>query len=346
MRAALIHAYGDADVLTVDDAHPRPELRPNDVLIEVHATAINPIDWKMREGTQKLAVRRPFPLILGMDVSGVVAEVGPDVTRFKPGDAVYSSPTFTRQGTYAEFVAIDASEVALKPTAMTHIEAASIPLVGLTAWQALVTAADLKADERVFIEGGSGGVGSFAVQLAAALGAHVATTCSGRNVDWVRELGAHEVIDYTTTPFEDVLQDQDVALHAMDGTADRIRSIMRSGGRLTSINAGLYPRVQAHGAVVGAALTGLDMASFYISSRICHGVRMFNVVRKPLGADLEAITAHIDQKRIRAIVDRVYPLEAIREAHRYSASHRARGKIVIAVHPDTHGAITHTEDTP
>mgnify|MGYP001236035525 CR=1 FL=1 len=206
MKAARIHGYGGPQVLVIDDVPP-PQCGVDDVLVEVHASSVNPIDCKIRAGSQRGAVRLSLPARLGMDVSGVVVEVGSHVTGFVVGDEVWSSPHHKRQGTYAELIAIRADEVAKKPASMTHAQAASIPLVGLTAWACLVDAADLKAGESVLIEAGSGGVGCFAIQLAKHLGAHVATTCSGRNEELVRALGADTVVDYTKESFDEAAAD-------------------------------------------------------------------------------------------------------------------------------------------
>ena len=196
---------------------PDPELREDDVLVQVHAAGVNLLDSKIRDGEFKLILPYRLPLILGNDVAGVVVRVGSRVRQFKPGDEVYARPDEDRIGTFAEFIAIKEDAVALKPKALTMEEAASIPLVGLTAWQALVEKANLKKGQKVLIHAGSGGVGTFAIQLAKHLGATVATTTSTANVDWVKALGADVVIDYKKEDFDEVLRDYDVVLNSSDG---------------------------------------------------------------------------------------------------------------------------------
>ena len=185
MRAAFISRYGRTEKLALGNL-PKPRILANDVMIEVHAASINPIDFKIRDGKLRLLRRYRFPLVLGHDLSGVVIAVGANVKAFKPGDEVFSRPGNDRIGTLAEFIAVDQSEVALKPRTLSHGQAASLPLVGLTSWQALIDVAHLKAEQKVFIQAGSGGIGTFAIQLAKYLGAVVATTTSGRNEQLVR----------------------------------------------------------------------------------------------------------------------------------------------------------------
>ncbi|MCA9609375.1 MAG: zinc-binding dehydrogenase, partial [Myxococcales bacterium] len=216
MRAARIHAYGAPDVLQVDEV-PDPEPGPRDLLVEVHASSINPVDYKIRSGGQRALIHYRLPWILGLDFSGVVRKVGAKVTRFQVGDEVYGSPTHRRPGCYAELLCVDERQAARKPRNMTHAEAASIPLVGMTAWGALVVQGRLRAGEKALITAGSGGVGSFAIQLAKSLGAHVATTCSARNAELVRSLGADEVIDYREQRVEEVLSGYDYVLDALGG---------------------------------------------------------------------------------------------------------------------------------
>ena len=203
---------------------PRPKPPPGDVLIRVHAAAINPVDWKVREGYLRERVKHSLPLILGWDVSGVVEETAPGVSRFKIGDEVYSRPDLARDGSDAEYIAVRESEIAFKPTSIDHIHAAATPLAGITAWQSLIGAARVSSGQRVLIHGAAGGVGHFAVQLAKWQGAHVIATASARNHDFVRQLGADEVIDYQTVKFEDVARDVDVVLDTIGGDTQQRRS--------------------------------------------------------------------------------------------------------------------------
>src|SRR3954469_14023845 len=216
MKAFILDRYGSADCVRAGDM-PEPELQEDDVLVRIHAAGVNLLDSKIRNGEFKRILPYRLPLILGHDVAGVVVRVGSRVQRFKPGDEVYARPADGRIGAFAQFVAIKEDDVAIKPKALTMEEAASIPLVGLTAWQALVERAHLKKGQKVLIHAGSGGVGTFAIQLAKHLGATVPTTTSTANVDFVKSLGADIVVDYRKDRFEDVLRDFDVVLNSLDG---------------------------------------------------------------------------------------------------------------------------------
>ncbi|HRG98073.1 MAG TPA: NADP-dependent oxidoreductase [Polyangiaceae bacterium] len=331
MKAARIHSYGGPEVLVVDDV-PDPACGPDDVLVEVHASSVNPIDCKIRAGSQRGAVRLSLPARLGMDVSGVVVEVGSRVSGFAVGDEVWSSPHHKRQGTYAELIAIRADEVAKKPVRMTHAEAASIPLVGLTAWACLVDAADLQAGESVLIEAGSGGVGCFAIQLAKHLGAHVSTTCSGRNAEFVRALGADTVVDYTKEAFDEVLPPQDVVLEAMGGDSkQRAFKVLKRGGRLASINSDLPALTKKFGPNLGVVAAGGKIASMIACGMLTRGVKARPVIRKCSGEDLTKLAALCDAGHIKAVLDRTFSLADIAGAHAYSETGRARGKIAIRV---------------
>jgi alcohol dehydrogenase len=329
MRAARLHAYGGVEHFRIDEV-PRPEPRPRDLLIEVHATSVNPVDTKMRRGAHRWLVPRPFPRILGLDVSGVVVAKGARVRGFALGDEVYASPTPWRPGTYAEFVAVDASIVAHKPRSIGHREAASLPLVGLTAWQGLLEHGRLRAGQQVFIQAGSGGVGTVAIQLAKQHGALVATTCSERNAELVRSLGADRAIDHRSTAFEEVLHDQDLVLESL-GMETRWRSLktLRRGGRLVSIVADLVPYMERFGSLLGPVASSVALARFALEARVRAGVKTVVMTRSPNAEQLREMARLVDAGLLRATVDRVLPLEAIAEAHAYSETGRARGKIVI-----------------
>lgn len=235
MKAVRIHDYGNADVLTYEDA-PLPSIAPNDVMVRVVAASVNSVDWKIREGYLKEMIAYPLPLTLGWDVSGVIEAVGTRVSRFKVGDAVFSRPDIKRNGTYAEYVSIRENEVAKKPKTVSHVEAASLPLAGITAWEALFTAGQLTSKKRVLIHAGSGGVGSLAVQLAKSRGAFVIATTSGSNRDFVKSLGADEVIDYRTQLFEEIVKDVDVVFDTIGGKVqDSSWGVLKPGGILVSI---------------------------------------------------------------------------------------------------------------
>src|SRR5580765_3409156 len=236
MQAFIVDRYGSADRVRASEV-PYPETREDDVLIEIHAAGVNPLDSKIRDGAFKLLLPYGLPLILGNELAGVVIRTGSRVRRFKPGDEVYARPVKNRIGTFAEFIAVSEEDLAIKPKNLTMEEAASIPLVGLTAWQALIEMAQLKKGQKVLIHAGSGGVGTFAIQLAKHVGATVATTTSTANIDLVKRLGADIVIDYTKDDFADVLRDYDVVLHSLDKvTLQKSLRVLKPGGQLISIS--------------------------------------------------------------------------------------------------------------
>jgi NADPH:quinone reductase-like Zn-dependent oxidoreductase len=331
VRAAVLHAYGAADNLRVEQVDP-PTVGPRDVLVEVHASSVNPVDTKIRAGYQRAVVRKKLPAILGMDVSGVVVEVGADVTRFAVGDAVFSSPTHRRPGTYAEQVAIDERECARKPDILSHHEAASLPLVALTAWDCLVTAGRVQPGQRVLIHAGAGGVGTVAIQLAKHLGAEVSTTCSAANVELVTSLGANQAIDYRATKFEDAVSGLDLVLESLGGDSYwRSLRVLRRGGILTTINSGLPAAVQRYGAYAGVVAVAFKLGGAKLASRLRYGVRTAVVVRTPSGENLARIAELVDAGALRPVVAQVFGLDRIAEAHRANESGRTRGKIVVSL---------------
>lgn len=333
MRAARLHRYGGPDELVVEEV-PLPRCDARQVLIRIHAAAVNPVDWKIRGGAQRAVIRLKLPFILGMDLSGVIVAIGADVRGFAVGDEVYSSPHHKIQGCYAEYVAVDAAQVARRPASISHIEAAGVPMVGLTAWRCLVTAGHLQAGQKVVITAGAGGVGSIAIQIAKALGAYVATTCSERNRQFVEELGADEVLDYRSQRVDDVLSGYDLALdvYGGDDTA-RLRRVLKRGGRLVAITGDLPGLVKRYGPILGVGAMIFRTAGMMLSSRLFHGITARHVVRRPDGSELAELTTLIERGAVKPIVDRVFPLEQIADAHRYSESGRARGKIIVAVVP-------------
>lgn len=338
MRAARIHAYGGPEVFSVDqipDLEPS-DLTPNQVLVEVHASSVNPIDCKIRKGVLRAALRYELPRTLGMDVSGVVLAVGRSVTRYNVGDEVFASPNPKTPGTYAERTIVLADELGRKPKNLTHAEAASLPLVFLTAWQALVDKANIQAGERVLIQAGAGGVGTIAIQIARHLGATVITTCSSKNAELVRSLGAEEVIDYRESSWEDVLADTrvDVVLDALGlAEARRAYKVMNRSGRrprIVGISTGLPERVAKVGPVLGLAGTGLAMGCAMVGSRV-RGISSWYITRKPLGAQLDLLADLCERGVIRPVIDTIYPLDQIAQAHAHSDASRARGKLVVKV---------------
>ena len=332
MKAFTVDRYGKKESLRATEV-PEPVLREDEVLIEVHATGVNLLDSKIRSGEFKLILPYRTPFVLGHDVAGVVVRVGARVRQFKPGDEVYSRPDDFRIGTFAEFVAVKEDSVALKPRNLSMEEAASIPLVGLTAWQALVEKAQLKQGQKVFIQAGSGGVGTFAIQLAKHLGATVATTTSTGNVAWVKSLGADVVVDYKQDDFEKVLSNYDVVLNSQDGkTLEKSLSVLHAGGQLISISGPPTPQFAEDIKAPWLIKQVLRVLSFGTRRK----AKQLNVgyaflFMQASGSQLRQITPLIESGAIRPVIDKVFPFEAINEALAYVESGRAKGKVVIKV---------------
>jgi alcohol dehydrogenase len=331
MRAVTIRAYGGPDVLR-EERLPKPTPHDRDLLVRVRAASVNPVDWKIRSGGQRNIVHYRFPWVLGLDVSGVVEAVGAGVTRFAVGDEVWASPTHRRPGSYAEYTCIDEREAARKPKNLTHAEAASMPLVGLTAYQCLVEKGKLRRGQTVLVHAGSGGVGAFAIQLAKHLGATVITTCSAKNADFVRGLGADRVVDYTKESFGDVVHDVDLVLDSLGEPAyeGNLRAVRR-GGRISNITVDISRHVERYGAFFSLFTLAAKMIALHVMPWVRKRVRLRHVVKRSDGAQLAEITALVERGAIRPTVDRVLPLAEAAEAHRLSETHRARGKIVLEV---------------
>ena len=332
MKAFVLERYGKQRGLRLADV-PKPELRHDEVLVQVHAAGVNLIDSKVRDGEFKLILPYRLPAILGHDVAGVVVAVGAGVRQFKPGDEVYARPDDLRIGTFAEFVPVKESSLAHKPKGLTMEEAASIPLVGLTAWQALVERAGLKKGQKVFIQAGSGGVGTFAIQLAKHLGATVATTTSGANAALVKGLGADVVIDYKTQDFEQVLRDYDVVLNSQDGkTLEKSLHVLKRGGKLISISGPPDPAFGQESGAPGFVRLVMRLLSSGIRRRARpRGVDYSFLFMKANGGQLREITRLIDEGAIRPVIDRVFPFEQTNEAMAYVEAGRAKGKVVVKV---------------
>lgn len=306
MKAVRIHSYGGPETLVYEDA-PVPEPAADEVLIRVHAASVNPVDWKIRDGYGKENFKHNLPLILGWDVAGTIEAIGSQVQQFKEGDAVYGYTSLLRDGAYAEFIVAKPTEIALKPTTLDFVQSAALPVVALTAWQALFDTADLTANQRVLIHGASGGVGSIAVQLAKHKGAYVIGTASARNADFLRQLGTDEIIDYQSTQFETVVRDVDVVLDTIGGdTQERSFGVLRKDGWLVSI---VSPPSQ-------------EKAAQY-------GVRSTMLGNKPNAAQLGEIAKLVDSGKLYIHVETVLPLSEARQAHEMSQSGRTRGKIVL-----------------
>lgn len=310
MKAVRMHSYGGPEVLRFEEA-PRPTPGPGELLIKVHAAAVNAIDGKIRAGYLKDVFPVPLPFIPGWDVSGVVEAVGPAVTKFKTGDEVYARPDVARsgRGTYAEYAAVNETESALKPKSIDHIHAAAIPVVALTAWQAVFDKAGLSKDQRILIHGAAGGVGSFAVQLAKWKGAYVIGTASGRNQEFLRELRVDEPIDYEKKHFEDVVHDVDVVLDTLGGeTQNRSWEVLKKGGILMSI----------------VAPPSADEAAK-------RSVRAAFFSAQPSSAQLAEIAKLVDAGKLKPVVETVLPLSEARRAQELNEAGHARGKIVLKV---------------
>lgn len=308
MKAVRIHQYGGREALSIDDI-PVPEIAPDEVLVRVVAASINPVDWKVRAGYLAQNIPHALPLTLGWDVSGVVEAVGAGVTRWQPGDAVFSRPDLARNGTYAEYVAIRASECARKPRTISHVEAASLPLAGITAWEAMMDTAQVKAGQRVLVQAGSGGVGSLAIQLVKAAGATVIATASGRNRALVESLGVDQFVDYTTTSVADAVEPVDAVFDTIGGEVQEAAwSILKPGGIQVSI---ISPPSEEK-----AKAMGLRAGFVFIG---------------PNAPVLERLAEMVDSGKLRPIVGAEFALEDIAAAHALSESGRAVGKIVLYV---------------
>ncbi|UFS74478.1 NADP-dependent oxidoreductase [Tardiphaga sp. 37S4] len=332
MKAFVVDKYKKKGALRLANV-PEPEVQDTDVLVRVHATAVNLLDSKLRDGEFKLILPYRPPFILGHDVAGTVVRTGSRASRFKVGDEVYARPRDHRVGTFAEFIAINEADVALKPKNLSMTEAASIPLVGLTAWQALVEVGKVKPGQKVFIQAGSGGVGTFAIQLAKHLGATVATTTSAKNAELVKSLGADVVIDYKTQDFEKVLSGYDLVLNSQDPkTLDKSLGVLKPGGQLISISGPPDPAF--------AKEAGLNLFLKLVMRLLSRGVRKkakglsvrysFLFMRAQ-GQQLSEITSLIEAGVIRPVVDKVFPFENTGDALAYVETGRAKGKVVIAV---------------
>lgn len=306
MKAIRIHSHGGPEVLKFEEV-ARPVPNDDEVLIKVLAAGVNPVDWKIRQGYMKELFH--LPLILGWDVAGVVEEKGLAVTDFAIGDEVYSQPSILRDGGYAEYIVVKASEVALKPATVDFIQAAAVPLAGLTAWQSLFDLAHLKAGQKILIHAAAGGVGHYAVQFAKWAGAHVIGTASASQHDFLRALGIHEAIDYTTTPFEEVVQDADVVLDTIGGEVwQRSWKVLKKGGILVS------------------TLRSPEAGGAESLNKLCA-----HVFVQPDAVQLGEIAALIDSGHVRSEIAGIFSLRDAAEAHRASEGGHTRGKIVLDI---------------
>jgi NADPH:quinone reductase-like Zn-dependent oxidoreductase len=330
MKALTFKRYGKSPDIGISDV-PRPTLKPNELLVQVHAAGVNPIDNIIPTGIFKPVLRFRLPATLGSDLAGVVTEVGSSVTRFRPGDAVFASIFDMGTGSIAEFAVVPESAAAMKPANLDFVQAASIPMVGLTSWQALNERAILRAGQKVFIPAGSGGIGTFAIQLAKHLGAKVGTSTSTGNVELVSSLGADEVVDYKKQEFEKVLHGYDAVLGTVRGDAlEKTVDILKPGGTMVSL-VGPLDAAFARARRLNFLLTfvfGLMSRKIIRLAKKRDVAYSFLFVR-PDGDQLARIGELLEGGHIRPVIDKVFPFEQAKEALEYLAQGRSRGKVVV-----------------
>ncbi|MGM5090343.1 NADP-dependent oxidoreductase [Rhizobium sp. 814_E9_N1_1] len=331
MKAYVVEKYKKNGALRLVDL-PDPQVQNADILVRVHATSVNPLDSKLRDGAFKIFLPYRPPFVLGHDVAGTVIKVGPGVSRFKVGDEIYARPRDHRIGTFADLIAIHEGDAALKPSTLTMEDASSIPLVALTAWQALVDVAKVKPGQKVFIQAGSGGVGTIAIQLAKHLGATVATTTSAKNAALAKSLGADVVIDYKSQDFEKVLSGYDVVLNSQDPKMlAKSLNILKRGGQLVSISGPPDPTfAKALGLNPLLKLVVRLLSRSVRSKAKSLGVHYSFLFMRADGRQLGQIAGLIDSGAIRPVVDGIFPFNQTPEALAYVETGRAKGKVVIA----------------
>ena len=330
MKALTFKRYGKSPEIGLTDV-PRPALKPDELLVQVHAAGVNPIDNVIPTGLFKAVLKFQLPATLGSDLAGVVTEVGSRVTRFKPGDAVFASIFDRGTGSIAEFAVVPESAAASKPTNLDFVQAASIPMVGLTSWQALKERANLQADQKVFIPAGSGGIGTFAIQLAKHLGAKVGTTTSTGNVELVRSLGADEVVDYKQQEFETVLRGYHVVLGTVRGDAiEKSIDILEARGKIVSLVGPLdvaFARARRLNVVLRLVFALMSRKIMRLAKK--RDVDYSFLFVRPDGDQLAQIGKLLETQRIRPVIDKVFPFEQAREALEYLAQGRSKGKVVV-----------------
>ncbi len=320
MKAVRIHAFGGPEVLQLEDV-ARPVPAADEILIKLYASGVNPVDWVVREGgNDALRAYLTLPMTLGWDAAGVVEALGSAATGFQPGDAVYGVPNFPGDGSYAEYCAAKASQFARKPNSLGFTEAAGVPLAGLTAWTALFAHGRLQAGQRILIQGASGGVGGFAVQFAKAKGAYVIGTASAGNLDYLKQLGADEAIDYQNQQLEELVRDVDVVLEAspLRDNAARVKAVtmLKKGGIFVSVNTD-FPFDEAMQAALARQQATGELAA-----------------NQPRQEWLQEIAQLIDAGQVKVLVSKVFPLAQVADAHRESQTWHVRGKLVLQIRPD------------
>ncbi len=330
MKALTFKRYGKSPEIGFADV-PRPTLKADELLVQVHAASVNPVDNMILTGIFKPVLKFQLPATLGSDLAGVVTEVGSNVTRFKPGDAVFANIFDLGTGAIAEFAVVPESLAALKPANLDFVQAASIPMVGLTSWQALKERASLRAGQKVFIPAGAGGIGTFAIQLAKHLGAKVGTTTSTGNVELVRRLGADEVVDYTKQKFENVLRDYDAVLGTVRGDAiEKSLDILKPGGSIVSLVGPLdaaFARVRRLNFVLTFVFGLMSRKIMRLAKN--RDVTYSFLFARPDGAQLTEIGELLEARHIQPVIDKVFPFEQAKDALAYLAQGHAKGKVVI-----------------
>ncbi|WP_057913601.1 NADP-dependent oxidoreductase [Peribacillus muralis] len=331
MKAIVIDRYGKVPIRLAE--MPTPEIGEYEVLAEIHTASINPVDFKIRDGKVKLLVTYKMPLILGNDFSGVVAKVGTKVTRFKVGDEIYARPRKSKIGTFAEYIAIHEDDIALKPKNLSFEEAASIPLVGLTSYQALTDILQLQNGQKILIQAGAGGVGTFAIQLAKLMGATVATTASEAGANLVKSLGADEIINYKTEKFEEKLKNYDAVFDTLGGeTLEKSFQVIKSGGKIVSVSGLPNARFgKEYGSGFFKTLLFSAASHKLTALEKKHNVQYTFLFMKPSGEQLRIIANFIETGKIKPIIDRVFPFENAQKAMEYAESGRAKGKIILKI---------------
>jgi len=332
MKAMVIEKYGKHVPLMMKQL-PLPDIGDHDVLVDIYAASLNPIDFKIKEGKVKFLLSYDFPLILGNDFSGVVAKVGRGVKGFKPGDEVYGRPRKTRIGTLAEYISIHEDDLSIKPSNLSFIEAASIPLVGLTTYQAFHDMLDLQRGQKILIHAGAGGVGTFAIQLAKGMGAYVATTASDKGYELVKSLGADEIINYRKQHFEELLSGYDAVYDTLGGEAlEKSFRILKQGGKIVSISGMPNSRFGRDEGLGWVKRVILSIASRKLTAlEKTTGTSYRYLFMKPSGAQLMILKELIEAGRIKPVIDKVYPLKDAGDAMDYLASGTAKGKVVISM---------------
>jgi NADPH:quinone reductase-like Zn-dependent oxidoreductase len=333
MRALVLSCYGGPECTALTDV-PQPSPRAGELLVRVHAAGLNPVDYKTRAGALRIIQKYPLPIVMGNELSGIVEAVGPGVMRFAKGDRVFARVDKDIMGAFADYAVVHEDHAALMPASLDFLSAAAVPLAALTALQALRDELHLSAGQRVFIPGGAGGVGTFAIQIAKQLGAHVATTASPRGEALVKRLGADVAIDYLRERFEDKLSGYDCAFDLLGGdTLARLCKVLSRGGRVVSIAGIPEPMTARKDLGRGSGLAALFwVASLTTRLRAArHGVSYRYLFMHPSGADLAYLASLIEAKKLEVVIDRVFPFAKAKEAISYLETGHAKGKVVLAM---------------